>query len=183
MKLLKKIKENLFFSIIVLAYAVVFMISPSLGKASVVNSAYYLKEMLMIMPVIFVLTALIDLWIPKEKIMQHLGKEAGWKGIFLSFAIGSLSAGPIYAAFPMCLMLHKKGASIRNIVVILSAWAVIKVPMLLNEARYLGTRFMVIRWVLTVLAILVFSWLTGKVIKEEDLPNTAASQGGPVKHS
>ena len=30
----------------------------------------------------------------------------------------------------------KKGASISNIVIILSAWAVIKVPMLANEAKF-----------------------------------------------
>lgn len=75
---------------------------------SVKNSAYYIKEMLIIMPVIFVLTALLDLWVPKDKIMQLLGKEAKGKGLVLSFIIGSISAGPIYAAFPISIMLHKK---------------------------------------------------------------------------
>ena len=116
-------------------YIAVFAINPSMGSASVKNSGYYIKEMLMIMPVIFILTALLDLWVPKEKIMQFLGRDAGAKGIFLSFVVGSISAGPIYAAFPMCVMLHKK-CLYPNIVIILSSWAVIKVPMLLNEAKF-----------------------------------------------
>lgn len=170
MKILKKIKDNRFFVLVSLAYIALSLIKPSMGLDSVKNAAYYLKEMLLIMPVIFVLTALLDLWVPKDKIMRYLGQEAGAKGLVLSFVIGSVSAGPIYAAFPMCVMLHKKGASIRNIVIILSAWAVIKVPMLLNEAKYLGPKFMALRWVLTVLAILVFSWISARIVKDEDLP-------------
>ena len=177
---LKKIKDNLFFFIIILAYAIMTTINPSMGIESVKNSGYYIKEMLMIMPVIFVLTALLDMWVSKEKIMKFLGKDAKAKGVFLAFVIGSISAGPIYAAFPMCVMLHKKGASIRNIIIILSSWAVIKVPMLLNEAKFLGPKFMVIRWILTVVAIIIFSWIADKIIKDKDLPSEETSQVGLI---
>jgi len=178
MMVLKKIKENLFFVIVVLAYAIMALINPSMGVESVKNSAYYIKEMLIIMPVIFMLTALLDMWVPRERITELLGKDAKAKGMFLAFVIGSISAGPIYAAFPMCIMLHKKGASIRNIIIILSSWAVIKVPMLLNEAKFLGPKFMIIRWILTVVAIIIFSWIADKMIKDEDLPKEETSQAG-----
>lgn len=134
--------------------------------------------MLMIMPVIFVLTALLDMWVPKEKIMKFLGKDAKAKGVFLAFVVGSISAGPIYAAFPMCVMLHKKGASIRNIIIILSSWAVIKIPMLLNETKFLGPKFMIIRWILTVIAIIIFSWIASKMLKDEDLPGETVTKTG-----
>ena len=169
MTILKKIKSNLFIVLVMVTYITLLILRPDMGVASVYNSGYYIKEMLMIMPVIFVLTALLDLWVPKEKIMKYLGKESKIKGKILSFVLGSISAGPIYAAFPFCIMLLKKGASIRNVVVILSSWAVIKVPMLLNEVKFLGTEFMAIRWLLTVLAILIFSWITSKIVKDEDL--------------
>lgn len=170
MKILKKIKAHLFLLLIVFIYASLFILDKQIGISSVKNSVYYIKEMIMIMPVIFVLTALLDMWVPKEKIVRFLGKEAKWKGIFYSFVLGSISAGPIYAAFPLCKMLYKKGASVRNLVVILSAWAVIKVPMLLNEVKFLGIKFMVIRWIFTVIAILIFSWISAKWIGQEDLP-------------
>ena len=179
MKVLRKAKENLFILFIAAAYIAMFIINQNMGIASVKNSFYYIKEMIMIMPVIFVLTALLDLWVPKEKIMKYLGKEAKTKGVVLSLALGSISAGPIYAAFPLCVMLHKKGASVRNLVIILSAWAVIKVPMLLNELKFLGFKFMAVRWVLTVIAIVVFSWITAKIVKDDDLPQLKANQSGP----
>ena len=179
MKVINKVRENLFIVFIAIAYIIMFIIKPSVGVASIKNSFYYIKEMIMIMPVIFVLTALLDLWVPKEKIMKYLGKEAKAKGVILSLALGSISAGPIYAAFPLCVMLHKKGASVRNLVIILSAWAVIKVPMLLNELKFLGFEFMAVRWVLTVIAIIVFSWITAKIVKDDDLPQLRANQSGP----
>ena len=178
MTIIKKIKENLFMVIVALAYIIMFIAKPAMGIESVKSSGYYIKEMLMIMPVIFVLTALLDMWVPKEKIMQYLGKDAKAKGIFFSFLVGSISAGPVYAAFPMCVMLHKKGASIRNVVIILSSWAVIKIPMLINEAKFLGPKFMAVRWVLTIIAIIIFSWITAKIIKDKDLPGEVLTQAG-----
>lgn len=170
MNILIKIKANFFLFLIFLTYIVLFVFYPSIGTASLSNSVYYIKEMISIMPVIFVLTALLDTWVPKDKIIKYLGKGSKAKGAILSLVLGSISAGPIYAAFPLCVMLHKKGASIRNLVIILSAWAVIKVPMLLNEMKFLGLKFMVIRWVLTVISILVFSGLAAKIVKDDDLP-------------
>lgn len=175
---INKIKENLFLILVVLAYIIMFIIKPPMGIESIKNSGYYIKEMLMIMPVIFVLTALLDMWVPKEKIMKFLGKDAKAKGVFLAFVVGSISAGPIYAAFPMCVMLHKKGASIRNIIIILSSWAVIKIPMLLNETKFLGPKFMIIRWILTVIAIIIFSWIASKMLKDEDLPGETVTKTG-----
>ncbi len=175
-KITKILKENLFTAIIIIAYAVIFILKPETSITAVGNSGYYLKEMLMIMPVIFVLTALLDVWVPKETIMKYLGKKSKSKGVVLSFLLGGISAGPIYAAFPFCIMLHKKGASIKNIVIILSSWAVIKIPMLLNEVKFLGIKFMAIRWILTVIAIVIFSWITSKIVKDEDFPIEPTSE-------
>lgn len=168
--ILKKIKENLFLVFIVLAYAVIFFMKPQMGVQAVQNSGYYIKEMLLIMPVIFILTALLDTWVPKQTIMKYLGQGSKFKGIVLSFALGAISAGPVYAAFPICIMLHKKGATIRNIVIILSSWAVIKIPMLINEMKFLGPKFMIVRWILTVIAILIFSWIASRIVKDDALP-------------
>ena len=175
MTILRKAKDNLFIVIVAAAYIVMFLVRPDMGVASVKNSVYYIKEMIMIMPVIFVLTALLDTWIPKQQIMRFLGRGAGIKGAVFALVLGSVSAGPIYAAFPLCVMLQKKGASIRNLVIILSAWAVIKVPMLLNEMKFMGLRFMAVRWALTVIAILVFSWITSRIVRDRDLPEKAAA--------
>lgn len=170
MKIYEVIKNNKILSLVSLVYIFLFISMPDKAYLSVKNSMYYVIEMIEIMPVIFILTAIIEAWVPKEVIMNGFGENSGVKGSILSFLLGSFSAGPIYAAFPVCKMLLKKGASINNIVIILSAWAVIKVPMLANEAKFLGIKFMGIRWILTVLAILAMSYVLTLFVKKKDIP-------------
>jgi len=170
MKIGLMIKKNKLLLLVALLYAVIFIASPDKATKSVGNSVYYLIEMLQVLPVIFLLTVVIEALVPKEMIMRGFGERSGFKGNLLALLLGSISAGPIYAAFPISKTLLGKGASIPNIVIILSTWAVIKVPMLANEAKFLGVNFMVVRWVLTVIAIFVMAYITGMLVKKKDLP-------------
>lgn len=170
MNILEKIKKYKLLSAVILAYGILFITMPDKALAAVNNSMYYVFEMLMIMPVIFILTSLTEAWVPKEVIINSFGEKSGIKGNIFAFLLGSFSAGPIYAAFPVCKMLLKKGAGIANIVIVLSTWAVIKVPMLANEAKFLGPKFMAIRWVLTTISIFIMSYFISKVVKKEDMP-------------
>jgi uncharacterized membrane protein YraQ (UPF0718 family) len=170
MEIVKTMKKNRLLVAVILLYIVAIIFTPSKAIESGKNSLYYIKEMLTIMPVIFILTSLIETWVPKSLIIKNLGAKSGAKGVFLSFALGSVSAGPIYAAFPICKMLLSKGASVFNIVIILSSWAVIKIPMLINEVKFLGFEFMIVRWILTTISILIIAYLLTKMVKQEDIP-------------
>ncbi|MCY6958469.1 permease [Clostridium sp. ZC22-4] len=170
MLIIKKIKNNMFLTLVFIVYVLLTIFIPEKAFQSFNNSLYYMKEMLIIMPVILLLTSLIEAWVPKKTIENALGEKSGAKGILFSFLLGSFSAGPIYAAFPVCKTLLKKGANVLNIVIILSAWAVIKVPMLANESKFLGPKFMAVRWGLTTIAILIIAWISSKIVKKEEIP-------------
>lgn len=171
MSLIKeKVKSNKFLALVFLIYLVLAITMPGKAIESFKNSLYYIKEMIIIMPVILILVSLIEAWVPKKTIENALGKDSGIKGPIFSLLLGSFSAGPIYAAFPVCKTLLKKGASISNIVVILSAWAVIKVPMLANEAKFLSPQFMITRWILTTISIFVMGYIASKIVKREEIP-------------
>lgn len=164
------VKNNTFLFVVICLYLLLAIFMPGKALESVSNSLYYVKEMLMIMPVILLLTALITAWVPKDAIEKNLGKDSGFKGSLFSFLLGSFSAGPIYAAFPVCKALLAKGASISNIVILLSTWAVLKVPMLINESKFLGPKFMIVRWLLTTTSIFLMGYITSKFVTKEDLP-------------
>ncbi|WP_432663526.1 permease [Wukongibacter baidiensis] len=170
MTMIKALKKNKLAVGVFLTYIFLFIAMPDKGTQSVKNSMYYVREMLEIIPVVFLLTSLIEAWVPKEVIINSFGEKSGVRGSILSLALGSLSAGPIYAAFPVCKMLLKKGASIWNIVIILSAWAVVKVPMLVNEAKFLGVKFMIVRWILTIISILVMAYIVSLIVRRENIP-------------
>lgn len=168
--MIEKIKENRFLTLIMGIYIILFIVNSNKAILAIKNTGYYLKEMLIIMPVVFLLTALIDAWIPKDLIIKSLGEKSGLKGSFIALGLGSISAGPIYAAFPVAKTLLKKGASVSNIVVILSAWAVVKIPMLANEAKFLSPKFMVTRWIFTVISIIIMGYIVSKLVKREEIP-------------
>lgn len=173
------IKKNRLLVIVAVIYLILFALMPDKATTAIKNSIYYLIEMFEVLPVIFLLTVVIEALVPKEWIIKHFGEKSGLLGNLLSLVLGSISAGPIYAAFPISKMLMTKGASVANIVIILSSWAVIKVPMLANEAKFLGVTFMSIRWILTVAAILIMAWLMGKMISKREMGNVVTDHSKP----
>ena len=182
MKALNVLKKNKLLVLVALVYGIIFIAAPQTAMKSVGNSVYYLVEMLQVLPVIFLLTVVIEAWVPKELIMRGFGEKSGFKGNLLSLLLGSISAGPIYAAFPISKSLLSKGASVRNIVIILSSWAVIKLPMLANEAKFLGVDFMVVRWILTVICIFVMAYITAIIVKKKDMPGFGVNKQTDVFH-
>lgn len=167
--MIKKLSKHKILLIAIIGYICVFIINSEIGIKALKESKYYFLEMIQILPPIFILTSLIQTWVPTKVIVDNFGNGSGIRGKVISFAIGSLSAGPIYAAFPVCKTLTKKGASIDNIVIILSSWAVIKIPMLINEAKFMGVNYMIVRWVLTLMAIIIMAKIMKLWIKKDDL--------------
>ncbi len=180
MKVVSLLKKNKLLVIVTFVYGILFIAMPDKAIQSVNNSVYYLIEMIQIMPVVFLLTVVIEALVPKEMIMKGFGDKSGIKGNVFALILGSISAGPIYAAFPISKALLGKGASISNVVIILSSWAVIKVPMLANEAKFLGVEFMAVRWVLTVIAIFAMAYTMNAIVKKKDLPVEENQKAGTV---
>ena len=126
----------------------------------------YAKEMVFIIPPVFILMGLLEVWIPKDKIQQWLGSSSGLKGILISFLMGTLPTGPLYVAFPMTAALLKKGASISNMVIFLGSWAALKIPQLLVEIKFLGGAFTLLRFVLTLTVVVVIGLIMQVLLKE-----------------
>ena len=109
MSVVSILKKNKLLFFVAIIYIVIFIVSPDKAIKSVSNSVYYLLEMLQVLPVIFLLTVVIEALVPKEVIMQGFGEKSGVKGNLLSLLLGSISAGPVYAAFPIGKTLLGKG--------------------------------------------------------------------------
>ncbi len=164
------LKRYKFIIIAIVLFAVTFAVRQETARYGISLFLGFLKEMVQILPPIMVLTALIGVWVSRETIMKGFGHGSAWRGRFLSLALGTFSAGPIYAAFPAAAMLLSKGARVSNVVIIISTWAVVKLPMLVTEASFLGIPFALTRYLLTVPMILLLGWVIEKQVHPEDLP-------------
>jgi uncharacterized membrane protein YraQ (UPF0718 family) len=151
--------------IIALADLLVWVFWPAQAAPVIRNTWDYLVEMVVILIPVAVLMGFFEVLVPKQLIGKYLGRESGWKGVLLALLFGTAPTGPLYVAFPIAAMLLKKGASPLNVIILLDAWAAIKIPQLLIEARFLGPSFMLVRLALTVPSAILMGWLIQKGIE------------------
>ena len=150
---------------------------PEIGLTAFSNTAKNIKEMISVIPPIFILLGLLDVWVDRQTMIKYTGKGSGLKGILISFLLGSATAGPLYAAFPVATVMLKKGSSIFNVLVFLGAWSTTKIPLLTFEAASLGMRFMLTRLALSVIGILMIAMITDKAISQEEREEIYHMQG------
>ncbi len=128
-----------------LAFGTFILLMPSYRDRALASIVFQTRTMLLVIPPIFVLLGLLDVWVPREKMIRFMGPKSGIRGTALAFLLGSFAAGPLYGAFPFAAVLMKKGASFPNILVFIGAWSTTKLPMLLFEISALGARFALAR--------------------------------------
>jgi uncharacterized membrane protein YraQ (UPF0718 family) len=132
------------------------------------NFWMFFKEMLIILPMMFILIGLIDVWIPKERIQKHIGDASGLKGMLFVMLLAFIQAGPLYAAFPVAYLLWKKGCSPVNIFIYISAFTTVKIPMLTFEIGFLGLKFSLLRILITIPVFILIGIIMGKYFKRND---------------
>jgi len=162
--LLKKYGLLLLFALFVgFSHLLPFRAGLEIGK----NFRMFLMEMILILPLIFILIGLFDAWVPRETITRHVGPGSGVWGLFWVILLAMLQAGPLYAAFPVAALLWKKGCSTVNIFVYLGAFSTLKIPMLAFEVGFLGLKFSLLRAAFSLPVFLAIGWLLAKFLKSK----------------
>jgi uncharacterized membrane protein YraQ (UPF0718 family) len=131
------------------------------------NFRMFFMEMILILPLMFILIGLFDVWVPREKILRHLGAEAGHWGIVWVVLLAMLQAGPLYAAFPVAALLWKKGCSVRNVFIYLGAFTTLKIPMLAFEVGFLGWKFSLLRALFSFPVFIAIGFLLAVYLKDK----------------
>ena len=162
----KNILKEIFALIIVLVLSIILLaIYPEKINSVTSNAGDYFLEMLFILPAVMIIMGLFAVFIPDKLVTDYLGKSSGIKGMLIAIFLGTLPTGPLYVAFPLAAVWLKKGASISNIIVFLSAWACIKIPQEIIEFLFLGFKFMLVRLILTIIFVMIMGVVIEKIIK------------------
>ena len=164
----KFFKRYKVFIILAALNLVIGLISPEIGLKSISLTKSNVLEMLSIIPPVFVLLGLLDVWVKRETMVKYMGKGSGMIGVLIAFFIGSAAAGPLYAAFPVAGVLLRKGSSVTNVYIMLGAWSTTKIPLLLFEASSMGLKFTGIRFGMSIIGITVIAVLMEKLLPQEE---------------
>ena len=163
------LKQYLFFLITLVLLGILFIFKFDAGLKATDVVIYSFKEMLLVLPPIFILIGLLDVWIPKETMIKLMGEGSGFKGILLAFLFGTVAAGPLYAAFPVAIVFMKKHVKFSNIIILMGAWGATKIPMLLFEMTALGFKFALLRLAINIPVIFIITYVMGILIKKDEI--------------
>ena len=165
--MMKMISRYKVFLLLALANIIIGLIMPGIGLKSLELTRANLLEMMSVIPPIFILLGLLDVWVDRSTMIRLTGNGSGLKGVLISFLMGSAAAGPLYAAFPVAGMMLKKGSSLMNVFIFIGAWSTTKIPMLTFEAASLGLPFTLTRLALSVIGILAIALISQKSLNPE----------------
>lgn len=161
------LKRFRFFIIMLLIIAIITVVNFEVGNKAIITSIGSFKQMALIIPPIFILLGLLDVWVPREIMVKYMGEGSGLKGIVLAFILGSAAAGPLYGAFPVAAVFMKKGVKFSNLLIFIGAWSTTKIPMFLFEMSSLGAKFAFTRLLINIPGIIIIAYLLQAIIPQE----------------
>ena len=162
-------KRYIFFVVCLMVTIIITILNKDLGLKSFNIAFSSFKQMLQVVPPIMIILALIDVWIPRETIMKYMGNNSGIKGVSLAMLIGSIAAGPMYAAFPFTKVLLKKGVKFSNIIIFMNAWCVTKISTLMFEFSSLGYKFTLARLLIDIPGVIIMGYLVQFLMPKDEL--------------
>jgi len=119
------------------------------GLRAGTNLYGFLIEMASVLPAMFLLVGLFEVWVPRHLVERHTGVNAGAAAVVWVILLATLQAGPLYGAFPVAMSLWRKGCAPRNVFIYLGAFSAMKIPMLTFEVAFLGWSFSLARTLIT----------------------------------
>ncbi len=166
---MKCLKRYSFFIIILVITLIITLADFNKGQNIGLIALDSFKQMLAVLPPIMLLLGLLDIWVPRETMIKYMGNNSGILGVVLAILLGSLAAGPVYAAFPITAIFIKKGAKFSNIMVFMGAWCTTKIPTSLFELSALGYKYTFTRLLVNLPSIILLAYLIEKLLSKDDL--------------
>ena len=134
------------------------------GLRAGMNLYGFLIEMALVLPAMFLLVGLFEVWVPRHVVERHTGVDAGAAAIAWMVLLATLQAGPLYGAFPVAISLWRKGCAPRNVFIYLGAFSAMKIPMLTFEVAFLGWSFSLARTLITLPVFIVIGFVMERLL-------------------
>jgi uncharacterized membrane protein YraQ (UPF0718 family) len=99
----------IFLSAVILLYTAIYFISEDKFNLISRKFIHLLIQIIPVMLIVFVLMALLNIFINNDTLKKHMRSESGVKGWLIAISAGILSMGPVYAWYPLMKELQKSG--------------------------------------------------------------------------
>jgi len=138
------------------------------GKEISHNFASFSVDMLKILPCAFILIGLFLVWVKRETVERHFGEASGIRGHIWAVLLAGTTVGPLYIAFPVAYALYSKGAKLSVIFTYVGASAICRIPMTIFEVSFMGIKFTLIRFLVSLPLVIITSILLGNYLTKRN---------------
>ncbi len=163
-------KKNIIIKIGILCYILFLIISFILnfksGKEIGNNFISLSMDMFKIVPCIFILIGLFEVWVKRETVEKHLGHESGIRGYIWAILLAGTAVGGVYVAFPIAYSLYNKNAKLSVVFTYIGAASVCRIPMTAFEASFIGIKFTLVRLFISLPLVIIASIILEKYLKK-----------------
>ncbi len=165
--MIKVIKDYKYLLVAITTIIVLLIVNPPQGESAIRFTLSNLKSVSMVLPPIFIIIGLMDVWIPKETMVKFMGEKSGVLGASIAIFIGAIGAGPLYVAFPVAALLIKKGARLAYVFLLLGAWTSVKLPIFMFEWASFGAKFTLVHVMSSLVIYIAGSFFLEKLLSSE----------------
>ncbi len=158
-------KKRIFITIYTLGIILSLLFHIDFGVKTARNLLDFTIHMMKVLPFAFILIGLFDVWVPKKTIEERLGKEAGLKAHLTAFILAAPLAGGLYVSLPAAAMLYEKGASLDVVLTFLGASTLVRIPMMIFEASFMGIKFTLARLSVSIPLVIISSIIMAKFLE------------------
>ena len=137
------------------------------GKIIFHNFGLFIVDMFKLFPAAFILVGLFMVWVDRSVVEKYFGEYAGLKGHLSAILLACTTLYPFVVVLPMASALYKKGAKLDIVLTYLGASAICRIPMTIFEASFLGVKFTVVRYAVSLPLIILSSIVIGKLMKKK----------------
>jgi uncharacterized membrane protein YraQ (UPF0718 family) len=135
----------------------------------------FLLEMASVLPAMFLLVGLFEVWVPRAVIERYAGRRSGAAAVPWMILLATLQAGPLYGAYPVAVSLWKKGCAPWNVFIYLGMFSALKIPLLTFEVSFLGWEFSLARTAVTIPVFTGLGIILAKLLPRDYIPPAVLS--------
>ena len=152
----------------IIVFAILAAQNLSIGNLFIKNFKMYLVTFIKLLPPIFVILGLCEVWIKQATVEKHLGSVTNWKAYVWVLLLAGTTVGGIYVAFPIAQVMYKKGANLAIIFTYLGFAGICRIPMTIFEATFLGIKFTILRLLVSIPLVIITSVFLGNYLTKRN---------------
>ncbi|SHJ20262.1 Predicted permease [Malonomonas rubra DSM 5091] len=125
------------------------------------------KSLLKLVPLLIAVFGLVGLFqefLPPELVTEWLGESSGLLGLLIGASAGAVAIGPPLAAYPLAGSLLDAGAWPPAVAAFIVSWISVGIVTLPFEAQTFGSRFALLRNLISFVAAMVGGLLLGMLL-------------------